>query len=87
MGGRAFRRSATIAGLEVRHTEERITLYSTGCPRCDVLKRKLDGKGVTYEENHNTDTMQALGIQFVPALMIGERLMDFAEAVRWVNQL
>ncbi len=72
---------------EERHTEEKIILYSTGCPRCDVLKRKLDSKGVSYEENRDTDAMRELGIRFVPMLAAGDRLMGFAEAVRWVNQL
>lgn len=69
------------------HMEERIILYSTGCPKCSILKRKLDDKGVTYEENHDTNAMLALGIKFVPALMVGDKLMDFARAVQWVNQL
>ena len=67
--------------------EERIILYSTGCPKCDILKRKLEDKGVAYAENQDTDEMEALGIEFVPVLRMGDRLMSFAEAIRWVNQL
>jgi len=28
--------------------EEKIVLYSTGCPKCAVLKKKLDAKGIIY---------------------------------------
>ena len=66
---------------------ERIILYTTDCPKCEVLKQKLDSKGVKYESNHDTDAMLALGIEFAPALLVRERLMGFAEAIRWVNQL
>ena len=28
-------------------------LYSTGCPKCNVLTRKLDAKGIEYTVNNN----------------------------------
>lgn len=32
-----------------------ITLYSTGCPKCKVLKKKLEEKGIKYTENNSVD--------------------------------
>ena len=63
---------------------ERIILYTTGCPRCTVLKKKLDEKGVSYEQNTDTEVMLALHIDEVPVLGVGARLLGFAEAVKWV---
>lgn len=57
-------------------------LYSTGCPRCEILKKKLDAKGVPYTENRSTDDMEALGIEQVPVLGV---LHAFAEANEWIN--
>lgn len=66
---------------------ERIILYSTGCPRCEVLKKKLDEKGVSYEIVTDTDEMLKLGMTAAPGLSVDGGLMDFSAAIRWVNQL
>lgn len=62
-----------------------IILYSTGCPRCDVLKDKLDSKAVSYSVNNSVDEMTELGISEVPVLSVNGQLMKFKEAVEWVN--
>lgn len=67
--------------------EEKVILYSTGCPRCTVLKRKLDEKGVVYQEIEDVDEMMKLDIMEVPVLYIGGVLMNFTEAIEWVNGL
>lgn len=61
-------------------------LYSTGCPKCEVLKKKLAEKGVQYTENNSVDEMLKLGIAAVPVLNVDNRLLDFKEAVDWVNK-
>ncbi len=61
-------------------------LYSTGCPKCEVLKNKLAEKGVQYTENNSVDEMLKLGIEAVPVLKVNDRLLDFKEAVDWVNK-
>ena len=43
-------------------------LYSTGCPRCRVLQRKLDEAGISYEVNSDIERMKALGLRSAPAL-------------------
>ena len=63
-----------------------IILYSTHCPRCNVLKSKLDEKHIEYTENNNVDEMIDLGIMSAPALKVDNTLMLFKEAIDWVNQ-
>ena len=63
----------------------KIILYSTGCPRCEVLKKKLAEKSVNYTEVASVEDMLALGIKEVPVLSVNETLMNFKEAVDWVN--
>ena len=60
-------------------------LYSTGCPKCKVLKSKLDAKGIQYEEVNDIDTMLALHIDAVPVLYHNDNRMEFKEAIDWVN--
>ncbi len=64
---------------------ETVILYSTGCPRCSVLKKKLEEKGINYTENNSVDEMLALGIMTVPVLGIGDELKNFTESVAWLN--
>ena len=65
--------------------EHDIILYSTGCPRCEVLKDKLSNKAVSYKENNSVEEMTALGITEVPMLKVNGKLLDFKSAVEWVN--
>lgn len=65
----------------------KMILYSTGCPKCNVLKAKLKQKNVDYVENNNVDEMQKMGITTVPMLMINSNLLDFVEAVEYINSL
>jgi len=62
-----------------------IVLYSTGCPKCEVLKKKLAEKGVQYTVNESVDEMLSLGIEQVPVLKINEELLQFPAAVKWIN--
>ena len=67
--------------------DQRIVFYSTGCPKCKVLKQKLDKAGVVYVEEHDEDTMIAAGLKSAPALLVGNELLLFPEAIKWVNAL
>jgi glutaredoxin len=62
-----------------------IKMLTTHCPRCDVLKKKLDAKNIQYEEITDEKVIESYGVDFVPALVIGEEILDFNAAVIWVN--
>lgn len=64
----------------------KIVLYSTGCPRCKVLKKKLNEKNITYTENCSVDEMLSLGITQVPMLDVDGNLMDYSKAMQWANR-
>lgn len=62
-----------------------VTLYSTGCPRCNILKKKLDSKGIAYTEFDDIDKMLSMNITQVPILVVDGEQMEFAEANDWIN--
>lgn len=62
-----------------------VTLYSNDCPRCKILKKKLDEKGVNYESCTDVNKMLSLGITTVPMLRVENKMMGFSEAVKWVS--
>ncbi len=62
-----------------------VVLYSTNCPKCQVLKQKLDSKSVQYTVETSVDTMLSLGITQVPVLSVDGRLLSFSQANEWIN--
>lgn len=63
-----------------------VILYSTGCPKCNVLKKKLNDKNINFTENNDIDIMASLGIEQVPVLSIDGKLMNFTQANTWINE-
>ena len=64
---------------------EETILYSTGCPKCKVLKMKMDAKGIQYTENSSVDEMLKLGIKSAPILSVNGELMDFNSALTYIK--
>ena len=63
-----------------------IILYSTGCPKCSILKKKLEEKKIPYDTVTDIEEMISLGINEVPVLSVNGELMSFSNAVKWVNE-
>lgn len=64
-----------------------VTLYSTGCPKCRILETKLNQKNISFNIDKDEDEMIKRGFQSLPMLEVDGKLMDFGDAVRWVNEL
>ena len=62
------------------------TIYSAGCPRCKVLKAKMEQKGIEYNECQDVDKMQEMGIMSVPMLAVDDRLLTFEDAIKFINE-
>ena len=65
----------------------KVVLYSTHCPKCNVLSSKLNEKNIQYIEETDVDTMQSKGISTVPVLEVDGQMMDFKKAIDWVKTL
>jgi glutaredoxin len=63
----------------------KVILYEHGCPRCKVLKMKLDQKGIQYETVNDISIMQAKGFNEAPKLEVDGMVMGFKEAVDWLK--
>lgn len=65
-----------------------ITIFSKeGCPKCRVLKMKLEQKGIQYEDSHDVEKLQELGFKSLPILDVDGSMMKFEDAVQYVNGL
>lgn len=63
----------------------KVILYEHGCPRCKVLKAKLDQKGIKYEVVNDVEVMKAKGFNEAPKLEVDGTVMNFKEAVDWLK--
>lgn len=65
----------------------KITLYSTHCPQCQVIEKKLTMANFTFEVIDNVDTMRELGMTQLPMLQIDDLApMSFKEANKWIKE-
>ena len=62
-----------------------VVMYSTGCPKCKILKKKLDEKKGVYEEETDVEKMKSKGIERVPVLEVEGKLFSYSEAVKLIN--
>ena len=62
-------------------------LYSTHCPRCIVLKQKLDALHIPYAECNDIDEMIAENISQVPVLSVDGNKMDYVSALQWLSTM
>lgn len=64
-----------------------VILYTTHCPKCKVLEKKLAAKNITYTEITNTDVMLEMGFDATPMLEVDGQIMDFKAASDWINNI
>lgn len=65
-----------------------VILYSTTtCPKCNILKAKLDEKKVGYTVVDDVDTLISKNIMSVPVLEVDGITMDFITANKWANEV
>lgn len=64
-----------------------IILYSTHCPKCNILENKLKEKNITYSEINDVNVMTEKGFTTVPMLEVDGTVMDYKTAFNYVESL
>ena len=64
-----------------------ITLYTTHCPKCTVLEKKLRAKNIPYNICEDREIMKIMGFAFLPVLQVDDKTYNFTEAVEYVNNM
>lgn len=62
-----------------------VTLYTIHCPKCNVLQKKMEQKGIEYTAVENIEEIQKLGFTQLPILNVDGVNYDFSKAVSWIN--
>ena len=65
-----------------------IKLYSTNCPRCMVLEKKLQNKKIEFEKitNFNEQELIEAGFDSAPVLEVDGEKKDYKAAIVWINE-
>ena len=63
-----------------------VILYSTGCPKCNILKKKLADAKIDYKVVEDVDVMLSKGLKDVPWLEVDGNLMNFVDSSKWINE-
>ena len=63
-----------------------IILYSTECPKCNVLKKKLLQARLPFTVDTNIQYLIEQGYKQAPMLEVDGHLLTFKEACDWVRE-
>lgn len=63
-----------------------VTLYSTNCPKCQILETKLNKKGISYSIVTDINVMIEKGFIQVPVLEVDGEVKEFRAANTWVEE-
>ena len=64
-----------------------IILYTTHCPRCTVLEKKLKQKNIPYLTIDDEEVMRKEGFTEVPMMKVSSgNPMNFKQANDWINK-
>lgn len=68
-----------------------IVVYGNGCPKCNILIKKLDEKGIAYSKVENMDEITKLGkdnnISSMPITVWNNEILDFKSAIEKTNKI
>ena len=61
-----------------------VKLYTTHCPKCRVIEKKLAQKGIEYAEITDKEEMIKRGFKSAPVLEVDGKILNFGDANRWL---
>ena len=62
-----------------------IILFSTNCPKCNILEHKLQDAGINFEIQNDVQEVIDAGFMTAPILKVDNTYYEFGDAVKWVN--
>lgn len=60
-------------------------LYTQNCPKCEVLKKKLLQKNLSFKTSSDFSKLVENNIDTLPVLEVDGKLLEFPEAITYVN--
>ena len=63
-----------------------VVLYTTNCPKCRILKQKLEESGVDFQTIDDIESMTKRGMTTSPMLGVDDELFGFSQALIWMEE-
>ena len=67
-----------------------VKMYTTHCPKCNVMERKLKEANIEFEEiEDNAEVLRVAtsgGFTMAPLLEVDGRVMDFKDGIDWIRK-
>nr|DAG27518.1 MAG TPA: glutaredoxin-like protein [Caudoviricetes sp.] len=64
----------------------KVKVYSTHCPKCSVVEKKLQMKGIEFDTCDDVNIMKEKNMLAAPYLEVDGELLDFAKAIAWITK-
>ena len=65
-------------------------MYTTHCPKCDVMERKLNEAKIQFESIDDLGTVLEVaksgGFTVAPLLEVDGKVMDFKDGIDWIRK-
>jgi predicted DCC family thiol-disulfide oxidoreductase YuxK len=74
-----------IKGINMKENEK-VILFTTHCPKCNAIVKKLERAGIQYEVNEDIEEMRARGYTTAPMLDVDGTSYDFSQALKWLKE-
>ena len=62
-----------------------VTLYTTHCPKCKILTKKLEMAGAPFTQCEDIQEMMRMGFKSAPILKVDDQIYLFKEACLWAD--
>ena len=59
-----------------------VILYSTGCPKCNLLEKRLTANNIDYKISDDVEILIEKGFQSAPVLQINDQFIEYGEAMK-----
>ncbi len=57
-----------------------------GCGMCSALEQRMKAQKLAYEKIEDMERIKALNLDSIPALDIGDKILYFPDAVKYLQQ-
>lgn len=66
---------------------ESYVLYTTHCPKCKILEKKLNDKNIKVNICEDVEEMKSKGVRSVPVLEVDGKMLSYYDAVKHINSI
>ena len=63
-----------------------ITLYSTGCPKCQILEKRLKKNNFNFTISDDVNILIEKGFQSAPVMAVGKLFFDYGSAMKLLKK-